>query len=180
MPLDQQTIIETERLKIQIVQEKDIEPLYKYCFSDKEVMKLLLGRTFTLEETKSYVKANFSKGAILDFLVVFTKESNELIGYIGMFKYGYNGRENEYEFGYILKQEAWGKGYATELTLAQIEKLKECFPHCNIWATAHPKNISSKKVLEKVSMTCMQESVNIPKRGLRDIYRLVKEEKNGI
>ena len=26
-------------------------------------------------------------------------------------------KDNEYEFGYILKQEAWGKGYATELSL---------------------------------------------------------------
>ncbi|CAA6798829.1 MAG: GNAT family N-acetyltransferase [uncultured Sulfurovum sp.] len=166
------TILETARLKVQIVQEEDIEPLYKDCFSDKEVMKLLLGRTFTLKETKAYVEANFSKGSILDFCVAFTKVSNELIGYIGMFTYGYNNREDEYEFGYILKQEAWGKGYATELSLGQIKKLKESFPSCTIWATAHPENMASKKVLKKVKMTCVEEQITMPKRGLRDVYKL--------
>ncbi len=46
------TILKTKRLKLTIAQESDIEPLYKGCFSDWEVMKLLLGRTFTLEETR--------------------------------------------------------------------------------------------------------------------------------
>ncbi len=48
------TILKTKRLKLTIAQESDIEPLYKGCFSDWEVQKLLLGRTFTLEETREY------------------------------------------------------------------------------------------------------------------------------
>ncbi len=166
------TILKTKRLKLTIVQDSDIEPLYKGCFSDWEVMKLLLGRTFTLEETKEYIKKYFSKGNLLDFIVVLDRETDEVLGYAGMFFYPYNGKDNEYEFGYILKQEAWGKGYATELSLGQIEMLKNSFDNVSIVATAHPLNFASKRVLEKVGMELVERSVELPNRGLRDVYRL--------
>ncbi len=166
------TILKTKRLKLTIAQESDIEPLYKGCFADWEVMKLLLGRTFTLEETREYVKKHFSKGQLLDFTVVLNRENDEVLGYGGMFSYPYNGQENEYEFGYILKQEVWGKGYATELSLGQIEKLQESFEGASIFASAHPLNLASKRVLEKVGMELVEASVELPNRGLRDIYRL--------
>jgi len=166
------TIFETKRLIATTLQECDIEPLWRGCFADWEVMKLLLGRTFTFEETKEYIERTFSKGQLMDFTVVFEKGSSELIGYAGMFPYLYEHREKEYEFGYILKQKAWGRGYATELSLGQIKKLQESFSDVSIVATAHPKNIVSKRVLEKVGMELVDASVELENRGLRDIYRL--------
>ncbi len=166
------TILKTKRLKLTIAQESDIEPLYKGCFSDWEVMKLLLGRTFTLEETREYVKKHFSKSQLLEFTVVLNRENDEVLGYGGMFSFPHNGQENEYEFGYILKQEAWGKGYATELSLGQIAKLQESFEGASIVASAHPLNLASKRVLEKVGMELVESSVELPNRGLRDVYRL--------
>ena len=170
-------IFETERLVVTIAKESDVELLYKDCFSDWEVMRLLLGRTLTLEESKAYVEKSFSKGQILDFTVVFEKSSNELIGYAGMFPYLFNNQDNEYEFGYILKQEAWGKGYATELSIGQIEVLKESFDNVSIVATAHPENLASKRVLEKVNMEIVEASVELSNRGLRDVYKLTEEQK---
>ncbi len=165
-------ILKTKRLKLTIAQESDIEPLYKGCFSNWEVQKLLLGRTFTLEETKAYVKKHFSKGQLLDFTVILNREDDEVLGYGGMFTYPYSGHDNEYEFGYILKQEAWGKGYATELSFGEIKKLQESFEDVSIVATAHPLNLASKRVLEKVGMELVEASVELPNRGLRDIYKL--------
>ena len=168
----QKIIFETDRLIATTLQESDIEPLWRGCFSDWEVMKLLLGKTFTLEETKAYIDRTFSKGQLMDFTVVFEKESHKLIGYAGMFPYLYDNRKNEYEFGYILKQEAWGKGYATELSRGQIKKLQEVFSDVSIVATAHPENSASKRVLEKVGMVLISASVELENRGLRDVYRL--------
>jgi len=165
-------IFETKRLIATTLQESDIEPLWRDCFADAEVMKLLLGRTFTFEEAKSYIERTFSKGQLMDFTVVFEKESRELIGYAGMFPYLYDHRENEYEFGYILKQKAWGKGYATELSWGQIKKLQEVFSDVSIVATAHPENTASKRVLEKVGMELLEASVVLGKRGLRDVYEI--------
>ena len=167
------TIFETERLIATTLQECDIESLWKGCFSDWEVMKLLLGRTFTFEEAKEYIERTFSIGQLMDFTVVFEKESREIIGYAGMFPYLYNNRKNEYEFGYILEQKAWGKGYATELSWGQIKKLQESFENLSIVATAHPKNTASKRVLEKVGMVLVDSSVELENRGLRDVYRLL-------
>ena len=166
------TILKTERLKLIVAQESDIEPLYKGCFSEWEVMKFLLGRTFTLEETREYIKKHFSKGQLLDFTIVLNRENDEVLGYAGMFSYPYNSQENEYEFGYILKEDAWGKGYATELSFGQIEKLEESFEGASIVATAHPLNLASKRVLEKVGMELVEASVELQNRGLRDVYKL--------
>ena len=165
-------IVETERLILTTAQESDIKPLHKGCFSDWEVMKLLLGRTFTLEETRAYIESNFSRGQLMDFTVAIEKESNEVVGYAGMFPYPFNGQDNEYDFGYILKQEAWGKGYATELSIGQIEMLKKSFDNVSIVATAHPQNLASKRVLEKVGMEIVEASVELGSRGLRDVYKL--------
>ena len=165
-------ILETKRLIIATVEESDIISLYKDCFSDWEVMKLLLGRTFTLEETRAYIKNYFSKGKFLNFTVLMDKENDEVLGYAGMFSYPFNNQDNEYEFGYILKQKAWGKGYATELSFGQIEMLKKSFEGASIVATAHPLNLASKRVLEKVGMELVETSVELPNRGLRDVYRL--------
>ena len=171
------TIFETKRLIATTLQESDIEPLWRGCFSDWEVMKLLLGKTFTFEEAKEYIDRTFSKGQLMDLTVVFEKESRELIGYAGMFAYHFNNRGNEYEFGYILKPEAWGKGYATELSWGQIKKLQEVFADVSIVATAHPQNIASKRVLEKVDMVLVKPSVVLGNRGLRDVYILDKKGK---
>ena len=168
----QKIIFETERLIATTFQECDIEPLWRGCFADWEVMKLLLGRTFTFEEAKAYIETTFSRGQLTDFIVVFEKKSQELIGYAGMFPYPFNNNKNEYDFGYILKQEAWGKGYATELSLGQIAKIKESFSNPSIVATAHPENSASKRVLEKVGMVLEEASVELGNRGLRDVYRL--------
>ena len=66
----------------------------------------------------------------------------------------------------------WGKGYATELSLGQIKKLQESFKGASIVATAHPLNLASKRVLEKVGMELVESLVELLNRGLRDVYRL--------
>ena len=88
-------IFETERLIATTFQASDIEFLWKEYFADWEVMKLLIGRTFTLEETRDYIQKAFSTGQLMDFIVVYTKENSEFIGYAGMFSYSFNNRNNE-------------------------------------------------------------------------------------
>jgi len=166
------SILKTKRLKLTIAKDEDIYPLYRDCFSDWEVMKFLLGKTFTLRETEIYIQKHFSKGQLLDFMVMKHIDNNEILGYAGMFTYNFNGRDNEYEFGYILKKEAWGKGYATEISIGQIEMLKNSFDNASIIATSHPKNLASKRVLEKVGMKLVEVSVELANRGIRDIYKV--------
>jgi len=50
--------------------------------------------------------------------------------------------------------------------------LKNCFDNASIIATAHPKNLASKRVLEKVGMKLIETSVKLPNRGIRDIYKV--------
>ena len=94
-----------------------------------------------------------------------------MVGHGGILQFDYYNDTNHYEFGYIFEQSSWGLGYATEIALGQIETIKNNFAGSTILATAHPKNIASKKVLTKVGMQ-FKERVQKGSRGLRDIYTL--------
>ncbi len=161
-------ILQSNRLLLTAFKNRDIIPLYCNCFSKWEIMKYLHGKTFTIKNTKAYINKNFSKGELFNFLVIIDKNSMEILGYGGILPYIYT---NSYEFGYVLKKRAWKKGYALELAITQIETIKKTFPKSSIVATAHPKNLSSQKVLEKAGMKLIKKFINIPNRGIRHLYK---------
>jgi len=167
------TICETKHLKMVTTLEEDIEFLYPKIFADEVVAEFTFGKSISLDEAKSFMQKKFNNDGILGFSPIIEKSTQQLIGYGGILKFKHHNKPNQYEFGYILAQEAWGFGYATEIALRQIETIKEQFPNAEIWATTHPKNKTSKRVLEKVGMELLEASVVLGKRGLRDVYRLM-------
>jgi RimJ/RimL family protein N-acetyltransferase len=152
--------------------EKDIAFLYPKIFADKVVSEFTFGELITLTEGKAFMKKKFNNDGILGFSPIIEKSTQQLIGYGGILKFKYHNKPNQYEFGYAFAREMWGLGYATEIALGQIKTIKEQFPNAEIWATTHPKNKTSKRVLEKVGMELVEASIVLGKRGLRDVYRL--------
>jgi RimJ/RimL family protein N-acetyltransferase len=60
--------------------------------------------------------------------------------------------EREAHLGYILNQNYWGNGYATEAAKAMVEyAFTELGVH-RVYADCHPENTASIRVLEKVGM----------------------------
>jgi RimJ/RimL family protein N-acetyltransferase len=57
------------------------------------------------------------------------------------------------EVGYAFLPEAWGKGYATEITQKAIEYLNQNFKEREIVAFIQADNLNSRRVLEKSGMT---------------------------
>ena len=165
-------VCESERLKMVTTLEEDITFLYPKIFADEVVAAFTFGESITLEDGKAFMKKKFNYNSILGFSPIMEKSTQELIGYGGILKFKHHNKPNQYEFGYVFAEEAWGLGYATEIALAQIETIEEQFPNADIMATVHPNNGASKRVLEKVGMELMEASVVLGKRGLRDIYGL--------
>ncbi len=58
------------------------------------------------------------------------------------------------EVGYILKQSAWGKGFATETCRRLLRFAFEETPLQEVVATFDDGNAASKRVLEKTGLTC--------------------------
>ena len=161
-------IVETDRLLMVTSKDEDITILYEQIYGDKEVIKYTTGRVFTLAETEEFMHKMFTYDGVLGFAPIIEKASNKIIGHGGILEFNYYNKANCYEFGYLLQKSSWGLGYATEIAKAQIEKIKQEFNNPKIFATAHPQNRASQKVLQKVGMVFI-ESI-IKSRGLRDVY----------
>lgn len=158
-------ITQTARLELVATEVEDFEYLYENIFSVKEVVQHTFGKGFGYNDSLKFMKKRFNFNSNLGFSPIIEKRSKKLIGYGGIMEF-----RDGYEFGYILAKDAWGKGYATEIAIAQIEYIKKSLNSSNVYATVHPKNSASIRVLEKVGLRMIEE-VGL-KRGVRRIYKL--------
>lgn len=74
----------------------------------------------------------------------------QIIGWVGL---QYLPELDETEVGFLLDKPYWGKGYATEATLASLAYGFEQFSFNHIIALVHPENLASRRVIEKCGMT---------------------------
>ena len=67
-----------------------------------------------------------------------------------------DGPLDEVELGYRLRQDAWGKGYATEVAAALVDKAFSELDVRVVWGATMSRNLASQHVMEKVAMTVTQ------------------------
>jgi len=158
-------ILESKRLELVTTINADIEHLYKTIFSDAEVVKYTNGRVLLESECEEFMKKKFNFSGSLGFSPIVEKKSSNIVGYAGVLPF-----LDGYEIGYIFAKEYWGMGYATEIAKAQIDYIKSVLNSNNIYASVHPKNWASIKVLEKLGFNFAEEKEL--KRGLRRVYKL--------
>ncbi|AEI47181.1 GNAT family N-acetyltransferase [Runella slithyformis] len=146
------TFLETQRLYLRLFGEDDVQNLFRIEGS-AEVMAYI--RKPVTEPAKSLerirqeaVYATEYEG--LGLFACFEKAADT---YIGLVKIKHIDDTDDIEIGYGFVPEAWGKGYATEITQKVIEYLKLNFTGRKIIAFVQEENTASKHVLEKVGMT---------------------------
>ncbi|WP_179344890.1 GNAT family N-acetyltransferase [Winogradskyella ursingii] len=147
--------IETKRLILRPIKKNDAKDFFELD-SNPEV-HIYLGKkpVKTIEESQKMIDDILQqyKEFGIGRLAMINKTTNEFIGWSGL-KYERNLRKefNYYDVGYRLKEQFWGKGYATEAALASINfgfndlKLKE------IGAAAELDHIASNTILNKIGM----------------------------
>ena len=147
--------IETERLILREIEESDIQGMFQ-LESDPLVQKYLGNNPVkTIEEAQAiiqHIRKQYRENGIGRWAVI-EKSTNEFIGWSGL-KLEKNLRKefHYYDLGYRFRKEFWGKGIATETA---VESLKYGFNQMNlkeIGAAAHPENIASNKILQKVGL----------------------------
>ncbi len=143
-------VIYTKRLFIRPFNSEDFADVYDLR-SDSAIM-WFIREPQSFSESKSWVKMVSSKWETqkLGFAGVFIRETEELIGWCGLWVLPESG---EIEVGYAIKQKYWRKGYASE---AAFEVLNYGFDELKlekIVAVALPENIGSVNVMKKIGMT---------------------------
>lgn len=147
--------IKTKRLILRPVKIEDAQDFFEMDSNPKVHLYLGNNPVTSIEQSKAMLNDILEqyKTNSLGRLAIINKDTQEFIGWSGL-KYEKNLRKefNYYDLGYRLKEEFWGKGYATEAALASLDygfkdlKLKE------ICAAADVNNLASNYILKKVGL----------------------------
>lgn len=151
------TKLETDRLILRVFEPDDLEALYQ-IFNKPSVMKYLglQGEPMSKAETetallsmiKHWQRHGFGRWAVI------SKEDQKLIGCAGLRSY-----EQDAELVYLIDEPYWGQGIATEIAIACLKFGFEKHNFGKIVAFARPENVASRKVMEKIGMRFVQETV---------------------
>ncbi|MEQ9260913.1 MAG: GNAT family N-acetyltransferase [Roseovarius sp.] len=158
--------LETERLKLRPfwLQDKDIAV---ELFTDPAVTRYVYGNAFSYDEILEQLPLETRRGAggRLGIWCAMRRDTGEKVGtgvllplpidtddtdWSSLVPDRYP--EGEVEVGYMLKREAWGNGYATEICRALLRFGFEQTALDEIKATVDPDNVASHRVLRKCGM----------------------------
>lgn len=156
--------IETERLILREIILDDAAEIFNLD-SKKEVLRYLPVKTLNhIDETIeiiNHIRNQYKENDIGRWAVVL-KETQEFIGWCGI-KYikdeVVNGKTNFYDIGYRLMPEFWGKGYASEASMACFNYAFDVLKLTELHATIMEGNQASCKIVEKIGMIKMEDFV---------------------
>lgn len=147
-------LAETERLILRELEYTDEKDLFEmdsdpevHLFIENKPVKSIDEITKVIEMLKVQYKENgIARWAVVD------KMTNECVGWSGLkyFNQPLNNHNYFYELGYRFKKKHWGKGYATESSLAILEFGFKHLKMHSVFAITDPKNLKSKHVLIKL------------------------------
>lgn len=147
--------LETERLILRQFTTADVELLFDLD-SDPEVMRYVGGISPSRDEIEQdYIPAYleyYARGDRFGFWAVIEKATGDFLGWFH-FRPDPDGHATDPDLGYRLRRITWGKGYATEGSLALVRKGFEELGVERVTASAYAENTASRRVMEKLGMT---------------------------
>jgi len=144
--------IETLRLLIRPFTLDDVEAMH-VLYTDPEVMRFIPAPlSVDLEASQRRVQRHidFQKKFGGALWAVIEKESGLVIGDCGVFPF--EGKGPDFEIGYHLRRDRWGKGLATEAASACLQFGFTELKLPQIVAVTFPENLPSRRVLIKIGM----------------------------
>ncbi len=171
--------VQTERLALRPFTADDADLLIELD-SDPAVMRFLTGGEATAPELvrerdlPSILGGYQRWGGKSGLFAAQEKDSGAFIGWFCL-RPERSGPADEVEIGYRLRQEAWGKGYATEGSRALLRKAFTELDVRLVWGVTMSANLTSQRVMEKIGMTAAE---NIPTPD--DMLMVEGSERGGI
>lgn len=140
--------IETERIVLRPFRPEDIEQLLP-LHNDPEVMEFLTGgEPQSLDDVERQWRERFSR---LGHWAAVERDGGEWLGWFALGRAA-DRDPGERELGYRLCRSAWGKGYATEGSLALIAHAFADPAVGRVWAETMAVNLRSRRVMEKCGL----------------------------
>ncbi|WP_406319025.1 GNAT family N-acetyltransferase [Streptosporangium sp. NBC_01639] len=147
-----QICVETERLVLRRITEDDADNLVELD-SDPEVMRYLSGGEPTSREKiiGEILPRILSYTGNQGFFAAIERSTGEFLGWF-LLRAKHGEPEDEPELGYRLRKIAWGKGYATEGSVALIRKAFSELGVRRVYAETLAVNLGSRRVMEKAGL----------------------------
>ncbi|MEW6981291.1 GNAT family N-acetyltransferase [Colwelliaceae bacterium 6471] len=101
----------------------------------------------SIEKAQSWLQLRLDES---ELLVLTLKATNELIGFLLLSRFDKKqGVSDGIHIGYLLGEQYWGQGYASELLSAFVDFTHQSDNYPRLIAGVETNNIASRKVLEK-------------------------------
>ena len=142
--------LQTRRLLLRPVCEQDATAIFAGYASDERAMRFMnFPRHRDLSDAEIFVRRCvqcWQNCSAFPWAIIVT-DTAEFAGTIEL-------RLNppKADFGYILCPQLWGRGYASEAASAVVSWALAQPSIFRVWATCHPTNAASARVLEKVGL----------------------------
>ena len=145
-------IITTPRIILRVYGEEDVTPLHEILSNPNVLRYFPPSDPPTLSKVQKLVDSQQKHWDEHGFgwWALASPDVDRLIGWCGL---NYLPETDEVELKYLLAEEFWGRGIATEASRAS---LKYALTDTNldlIIGLVHPENVASQRVLEKVGMS---------------------------
>lgn len=144
--------IEKNRLTLRPLILSDAEAIFEYA-KNPEVSKYTLWEPHkTVEDAKQYITeyaTDYYNDGEPEPLGIVLKDSERVIGTVGAF---WNSKKSM-ELAYALSMEFWGKGIATEASIAIMDYCFNNFEIERFQSRCKAPNIASARVMEKIGMS---------------------------
>jgi RimJ/RimL family protein N-acetyltransferase len=142
-------MLETERLRLRMFREDDLDAYAAIC-ADPEVMRYLgEGKPLTRGEAWRQMAMILGHWRLRGFglWAVETRATGALLGRIGFFQpEGWPG----FELGWMLRRDAWGQGYATEGARRALAHAFTAMGRQRVISLIYPANAASIRVAERL------------------------------
>lgn len=163
-------IIETPRLVLRAAADSDIPLMHERIFGDAEVMRhVFQGRIMTAERAEGFMREHFTFGQTRTGIAILTEKADgNVIGFAGLFPCNALDAD-DFEIGFVMAKQAWGRGYASEIGEAQLAMGFEEIGRERLLGLVHPDNTGSVHALTKLGLR-YHSDVTSPTRPPRSVY----------
>lgn len=146
------TTLITPRLRLEPLDDKHLDALYRLN-SDPVVMRYITGRPDTPADTQSMIDRVKTRWAELGYSWwgFVRRDDGELIG-CGCIQHLNRDPNGPLETGWRLRQEAWGRGYASEAARHMVGWAFATLKPALVCAVCQPENTPSSTVMERLGM----------------------------
>ncbi|MBQ6065517.1 MAG: GNAT family N-acetyltransferase [Clostridia bacterium] len=140
--------IKTERLLLRPLTVADVDAVWQWC-SDERVARYMVYPTYTEKEPLiEWLRSVEEQEDVYEF--AFVRLSDGAL--IGSGSIGPDRKTGFWGFGYNLRYDCWGKGYATEAAKAMIDFAKTTFGATRFRSSHVEPNLASGHVMEKCGL----------------------------